>query len=74
MPKAQTALAQPEEPKTHRSVRPSRKKSVTVSEFDPAEHRDEIAQLAYLNWLERVGSPEQDWIKAEMEVRAKYTR
>jgi hypothetical protein len=30
--------------------------------------------VAYRNWLERAGSSEEDWRKAEMEVRAKYTR
>jgi hypothetical protein len=42
-----------------------------------AAHRKEIAQVAYRTWLERAdrpGSPEEDWAKAESEVRAKYTR
>jgi Protein of unknown function (DUF2934) len=48
---------------------------VLVLEFDAAAHRREIAQVAYRIWLERAdrpGSPERDWIKAEIEVRAKY--
>jgi len=75
------APAPTSEPKTHRSARTSRKKPAGVTpaaaakpEFDAAAHHPEIARLAYLNWLERVGSPEEDWRKAEIEVRAKYTR
>ena len=33
--------------------------------------------MAYRIWLERAdrpGSPEEDWLKAEAEVRAKYSR
>ena len=47
-----------------------------VSGFDVAVHREEIAQVAYRNWLERAdgpGSPEQDWLMAVSEIRAKYT-
>jgi len=45
--------------------------------FDPVAHQKEIAQVAYRIWLERAdrpGSPEEDWLKAEAEVRSKYTR
>jgi hypothetical protein len=48
-----------------------------VSAFDAVAHQKEIAQVAYRIWLERAdrpGSPEEDWLKAEAEVRAKYTR
>ena len=34
-------------------------------------------RFAYRIWLERAdrpGSPEEDWLKADSEVRAKYTR
>jgi hypothetical protein len=34
--------------------------------------QDEVAQLAYTYWLERGcqgGSPEEDWLRAEEEVR-----
>jgi hypothetical protein len=44
-------------------------------EFDAAEHYEEIASSAYLNFLARSGapgSPEDDWIQAERYVRAKY--
>ena len=45
--------------------------------FDAVAHQKEIAQVAYRIWLERAdrpGSPEEDWLKAEAEVRAKYAR
>ncbi len=45
--------------------------------FDAVAHQKEIAQVAYRIWLERAdrpGSPEEDWLKAEAEVRAKYSR
>ena len=48
-----------------------------VPEFDVAAHHEEIPKVAYRIWLERAycpGSPEEDWLKAESEVRAKYTR
>jgi hypothetical protein len=41
-------------------------------EFDAAAHHEEIAQVAHMNWLERAGSAEDDWLKAEVQVRAKY--
>ena len=49
----------------------------TVAEFDAAEHHKEIAQVAYRIWLERAyspGSPDDDWLEAVSEVRAKYSR
>ena len=72
-----TAPAKPAEPKIHRN--PGRKNlSTTVQTpvFDPVAHQKEIAQVAYRMWLERAdrpGSPEDDWLKAEAEIRAKYT-
>ena len=77
MTRTQTAPAPPAEPKTHRNVRrkPARASSEPVlPEFDAAAHHKEIAQVAYRNWLERSGSAEEDWLKAEIEVRARYTR
>jgi Protein of unknown function (DUF2934) len=72
------------ETKTHRSVATASKKAArtfptpTASpDFDAAVYRKEIAQVAYRIWLERAdrpGSPEEDWLKADSEVRAKYTR
>jgi hypothetical protein len=46
-------------------------------EFDAAVCGKEIAQVAYRIWLERAdrpGSPEEDWLMAETELRTKYTR
>jgi hypothetical protein len=48
-----------------------------LSSFDAVKHQKEIAQVAYRIWLERgdrPGSPEEDWLNAEAEVRAKYSR
>jgi hypothetical protein len=73
MPRTQTAPAPPAEIKTHRIARPARKKPAPLPQFDAAEHYQEIAQLAYLNWLQRAGSPEEDWLKAEVEVRTRHT-
>jgi hypothetical protein len=36
-----------------------------------------IARLAYLRWLERgcpIGSPEEDWSRAEQDLRSDQTR
>jgi hypothetical protein len=41
---------------------------------DSAPSQDEIASLAYLYWEARGcqgGSPEEDWIRAERELRAR---
>jgi hypothetical protein len=47
---------------------------VEVAEFNPAEHHDEIAVAAYLIWLgDAPHSPEENWLKAEQEVRARYS-
>jgi DUF2934 family protein len=82
MPKTRTAPAPIAEPKTHRSAT-TRKTTRAVPapppipEFDAAAHRKEIAQVAYRIWLERAdgpGSPEEDWLRAEAEVRARHTR
>jgi len=69
------------EPKAHRRARSAAETAagdpVLVPEFDAAAHRKEIAQVAYRIWLERAdrpGSPEKDWVEAEIEVRAKYAR
>lgn len=65
-------------PKAHRSSRSTGKSATlpaptaTVELFSAVAHREEIAEVAYRKWLERVGSPEEDWRKAEDEVRAKY--
>lgn len=66
------------EPKSHRSPRRVPKIAPPPTlEYDPAAHQKEIAQVAYRIWLERAdrpGSPEDDWLKAEVEVRARYVR
>lgn len=48
----------------------------TVADFNAAEHHHEIAVAAYLFWEQRggaPGSPEEDWSRAEAEVRARYS-
>jgi hypothetical protein len=66
------------EPKTHRSPRRVPKISPAPTlEYDAATHQKEIAQVAYRIWLERSdrpGSPENDWLQAEAEVRSRYVR
>jgi Protein of unknown function (DUF2934) len=77
MARSQTAVA-PAKSKPHRPTRRVPKIApVEVAEFNPAEHHDEIAVAAYLTWLEQRGaprSPEENWLKAEQEVRARYLR
>ncbi len=73
-----TAPSNPAEPKAQRSPRRAtpRVPAAPVPSFDAVAHQKEIAQVAYRIWLERAdrpGSPEEDWLKAEAEVRAKYT-
>jgi hypothetical protein len=83
MPKTQTATSLAAEPKAHRSANTTKKSARVlpapspIPDFDAAAHRKEIAQVAYRIWLERAdgpGSPEEDWLQAEAEVRARYTR
>jgi len=75
-----TAPSKPAEPKAQRSPRrgtPSVPAAASLPSFDAVAHQKEIAQVAYRIWLERAdrpGSPEEDWLKAEAEVRAKYSR
>ena len=73
-----TAPSKAAELKTHRIPRRVGKSaSAPILEFDLAAHQKEIAQVAYRIWLERAdrpGSPENDWLQAEAEVRAKHTR
>lgn len=43
--------------------------------FDPGRHQEEIARVAYALWEERGrthGSHEEDWRRAEAEVRRRY--
>jgi len=77
MTRIRTAPTSPAEPKTHRRATTPRKKPATVPsvpEFDAAAHHDEIAQLAYFTSLDRGASPDENWLQAEIEVRAKYSR
>jgi hypothetical protein len=65
-----------------RSVKPVETPSLTgstaaveqVTTLASAPTQDEIASLAYLYWEARGcqgGSPEEDWIRAERELRAR---
>lgn len=75
-----TAPSKPAEPKAQRTPRRVTKDapaSAPIAVFVAVAHQKEIAQVAYRIWLERAdrpGSPEEDWLKAEAEVRAKYSR
>jgi len=40
----------------------------------PRDHQDEVAKLAYAYWQERgcpEGSPEEDWFRAEADLRGR---
>ena len=55
-----------------RTAAPQEATSETLSEHQPSY--DEIAQLAYSYWEARGcqgGSPEEDWLRAETELRAR---
>lgn len=72
MAQARTATIPP--PVVERKRTPVRRKTLTT-EFDADAHYEEIAASAYLNFLARdgaPGSPEEDWLQAEVYVRAKY--
>jgi hypothetical protein len=72
-PAAATAAAKS---KTHRPTRRvTSKKAPAAALFDPTEHHEEIAVAAYLAWLEQGDSPhssEENWLRAEAEVRGRY--
>jgi len=73
-----TAPSKPADQKVHRTPRRkalSPQANTPIPNFDLSAHQNEIAQVAYRIWLERAdrpGSPEDDWLKAEAEVRQKY--
>jgi hypothetical protein len=71
------AAAAPKEAKPRATARRgATKPAVSVKPFQPSEHYAEIAEAAYHLWLGRdgqPGSPEQDWLQAEAEVRRRYT-
>ena len=75
MARSQTAAA-PAAKKSHRPTsRVTKKGPVPVVEFNPADHREEIAVAAYLIWQQRgdgSDSPEENWLRAEAEVRSRY--
>jgi hypothetical protein len=77
MPITRTAPAKPADQKVHRTPRRKTLSSeAPIPTFELAAHKNEIAQVAYRIWLERAdrpGSPEEDWLKAEAEIRQKYT-
>jgi hypothetical protein len=80
VPRTQKTPAPETKSKAHRIARSASKKRIgipapaPIQEFDVAGYHDEIAEVAYLKWLERSGSPEEDWLKAESEVRARYAQ
>jgi hypothetical protein len=56
---------------------PKQEERVSISKEEPPQ--EAIAQLAYSYWLERQngngheGSPEEDWLRAERELRGRTT-
>ena len=80
MPRAlkSAAIAEPKtRTVTERKRTPVRRKPAVLAapKFDSGAHYEEIAHLAYLNWINRgaeVGTPEQDWFAAEQSIREKY--
>jgi len=57
-----------------RTVHPRPSLSVSPAPVAAAPSQDEIASLAYLYWEARGyqgGSPEEDWLRAERELRAR---
>ena len=77
MARSQTAAA-PAAKKTHRPTsRVAKKTPDAVVAFNPAEHQEEIAVAAYLIWQQRgdgPDSPEENWLRAEVEVRSRYLK
>jgi hypothetical protein len=64
---AQKPVSAAENLKTETSLTVS---NISVNSVDPS--RDEIARLAYLYWLDRGcqnGSAEEDWFRAEQQLR-----
>jgi hypothetical protein len=57
---------------TAKRRKPAAKKQTLAAAPTPAPSREEIAQLAEKYWAERgwpEGSPEQDWLRAERELK-----
>ena len=52
---------------------PTAGSSVTAAQTDTTSERESIARLAYSYWLGRAcqgGSPEEDWLLAEQQLRS----
>lgn len=77
MARSQTAV-KPAPSKPHRASSGAPKKAavkkqtIVAPEFSPGDHHEEIAVAAYLTWLECGGCAEENWLKAEAEVRSRY--
>lgn len=61
----------------HRSTRTSKVVPAEQAEkaLAPVNITQEVAQLAYYLWLGRgagAGNPDEDWFRAEKQIRAKY--
>jgi hypothetical protein len=67
-PRAKHSLSAPVDPPAAAESSPSASLALVVS----GPSYDEIAQLAYSYWVKRGcegGSPEEDWLRAEQELR-----
>ena len=65
-------MAKKGESKTNQSVRAVYNASPEADDPDSAVDHEEIARLAYSHWEARgcpIGSPEEDWYRAEDELR-----
>jgi len=54
-------------------ARQTSNRPITVDGIEPQPSTGDIAVLAYLLWEQRgcpIGSPEEDWLKAEEQLRA----
>ena len=84
MPTVRKSLSTAKEPAKHRARATGKKAAnaavpavapIELVRFNSAVRYDEIAALAFQKWLERErtgapGSSEEDWMKAESELRA----
>lgn len=65
-------------PKRHPAVKTRRHlvEPPVAAPLDTDAIRTEIEQLAHQHWIDRgcpIGTPDEDWIRAEREIRAKYS-
>lgn len=59
-------------PRQARHVRQPSTKSRSDEILEAVPDYSEIARLAYLHWLDRgcpIGSPEEDWARAEQDLK-----